>query len=293
MTAELQPIAPLLAVAATALLVMAVDWFTDGRDARVPGLVSVVGLTIAGALGLDLWRGLAPGAALPVFTRAAPALGEGVEVALLRLDAQGVYAMLALVLLAAVVSLAGIGYLERHELHRAEFYTVMLIATASMMLLAISDDLILMFLAIEAFSIALYVLCALRRTGRRSLEAALKYFVLGAFSAGFQLYGVALLYAETATTSLPALAATLTDPSPMAWVGLALLLAGLFFKVALVPFHQWTPDVYDGSPTLVTAFMAAARSWPPSWRWRACSGRPSRRSLRTGCPCSACWPWPR
>jgi NADH-quinone oxidoreductase subunit N len=257
MTAELQLLSPLLAVAFTALLVMVVSWFTDDRDARVPGGIAVAGLAVAGVLGMRLWRALGPGDALPAFSRPAPALGEGARVALLRFDALGVYALLALILVAVVVSLSAIGYLQRNDLFRSEFYFVMLVATASMMLLAVSDDLIMIFLAIEAFSIALYVLCALRRSERLSQEAALKYFVLGAFSAGFQLYGVALLYAETGVTALPALAASLTQPTPLAWAGVAMLVVGLAFKVALVPFHQWTPDVYDGAPTIVTAFMAA------------------------------------
>jgi NADH-quinone oxidoreductase subunit N len=125
-----------------------------------------------------------------------------------------------------------------------------------------ANDLIVVFVALEALSIPLYVLAAYDRNRRRSLEAGMKYFILGAFSSAILLYGIALVYGGTGTTSLSGLAdffarVTLTDNGTLL-AGLMLVLVGLGFKIAAVPFHMWTPDVYEGSPTPVTAFMASA-----------------------------------
>lgn len=139
---------------------------------------------------------------------------------------------------------------------------LMLLAATGMLLLAAARDLTLVFLGVELMSIASYALAGSDRRSARSAEAALKYFLLGAFSTGFLLYGMALLYGATGTTSLPGIGAALRSavggPPLLAVAGLALLLVGLAFKVAAVPFHLWTPDVYDGAPMPVTGFFAAA-----------------------------------
>lgn len=139
---------------------------------------------------------------------------------------------------------------------------LVLLAATGMLLLAGARDLTLVFLGVELMSIASYALAGIDRRSARSAEAALKYFLLGAFSTGFLLYGMALLYGATGTTALPeigaALRGTAGGPPTLAIAGLALLLVGLAFKVAAVPFHLWTPDVYDGAPMPVTAFFAAA-----------------------------------
>jgi NADH-quinone oxidoreductase subunit N len=130
-----------------------------------------------------------------------------------------------------------------------------------MMLLASARDLILLFLALELMSVAVYVLVGFDRRDPRSAEGSLKYFLLGAFSSGFLLYGIALIFGSTATTNLAVIAPMLQEglaTRPMFVIGAALLLVGLAFKVAAVPFHVWTPDAYDGAPTPVTAFMATA-----------------------------------
>lgn len=139
---------------------------------------------------------------------------------------------------------------------------LVLLASGGMMLLAAARDLTLVFLGIELMSVASYVLAGIDRRSARSAEAALKYFLLGAFSTGFLLYGIALLYGATGSTSLTLIGASLSPasgpPSTMALAGLGLLLVGFAFKVAAVPFHLWTPDVYDGAPTPVSGFFAAA-----------------------------------
>lgn len=141
-----------------------------------------------------------------------------------------------------------------------EYLGLMMLSTVGMMMVAGARDLLVVFLGIETLSIALYVLAGFARTRLLSNEAALKYFLLGAFASGFLLYGIALTYYAVGSTSLPVITQLVTSGSirsaEILYVGLALLLIGLGFKAALVPFHQWTPDVYEGSPTPVTAFMA-------------------------------------
>ncbi|MQC26414.1 MAG: NADH-quinone oxidoreductase subunit N [Chloroflexi bacterium] len=151
-------------------------------------------------------------------------------------------------------------YLKRMSLNRPEYYVLMLFSITGMMLMASAADLIVVFLALELLSIPLYVLAAFAQPEPRSEEAGLKYFLLGAFASGFLLFGIALVYGATATTSLTGIfiAAQSGLEQPLyLLIGAALILVGLAFKVAAVPFHMWTPDVYEGSPTSVTAFMAA------------------------------------
>jgi NADH-quinone oxidoreductase subunit N len=136
-----------------------------------------------------------------------------------------------------------------------------LFAAGGMMLMAAARDLMVLFLGLELMSIAVYVLAGLDRRANRSAESALKYFLLGAFSTGFLLYGIALIYGATGSTNLAMIGeriqALQLGQSPMLLVGVALLLVGFAFKVAAAPFHMWAPDVYEGAPTPVTAFMAA------------------------------------
>ncbi len=134
----------------------------------------------------------------------------------------------------------------------------MLLATAGMMFLAGAEDLIVLFLGLEVMSVAVYVLAGYNRADPFSSEAALKYFLIGAFASGFLLYGIALVYGATGTTNLSIIGAQLSGrPIPlMAALGLGLLLIGLGFKISAVPFHMWAPDVYDGAPTPVSGFMA-------------------------------------
>jgi NADH-quinone oxidoreductase subunit N len=161
---------------------------------------------------------------------------------------------------AALVILISFDYTTREEMREGEFYTLLLLALVGMMLLAASRDLILIFLSFELMSLAAYALVGFNRRDPKSAEAALKYFLLGAFSSAFLLYGMAMLYTAGATTNLGLLRETL-DASGMgiaAIMGIALLAVGFGFKVSAVPFHIWTPDAYEGAPTPITAFLAAA-----------------------------------
>lgn len=147
--------------------------------------------------------------------------------------------------------LTGIGY------HTGEVYGMILFATTGMLGLASSNDLITLFIGLETMSICLYVLAGLIKEEKTSAEASLKYFLLGAFSTGFLLYGIALIYGAAGSTHFSAISAV-ADVSLLFLAGAALLLVGFFFKIAAVPFHMWTPDVYQGTPTTLTAYFATA-----------------------------------
>lgn len=150
------------------------------------------------------------------------------------------------------------GYVKRMGIQRGEYYTLLLFSVIGMMLMAQATDLIIIFLALETLSIPLYVLSAFSRKAS-SEEAGIKYFLLGAFATGFVVYGIALIFGATGTTTLTGVFAAAANGAStlLLSVGAALLLVGFAFKVAIVPFHMWTPDVYEGAPTSVTAFMAA------------------------------------
>ncbi|MCA1800834.1 MAG: NADH-quinone oxidoreductase subunit N [Rhodothermaceae bacterium] len=139
----------------------------------------------------------------------------------------------------------------------AEVYTLILFGTVGMIVLATASDLVTVFLGLETMSIALYVLAGIVRDEKTGIEAALKYFLLGSFATGFFLYGIALLYGATGTTRLAEIG-LYADAGLIYWAGVGLLLVGFFFKVSVVPFHMWTPDVYEGAPTTITAYMATA-----------------------------------
>jgi len=150
-------------------------------------------------------------------------------------------------------------YLKRMNIERGEYYSLIMFATSGMILMTYANDLILIFLALEFLSIPLYVLAGFAQGQLPSEEAALKYFLMGTFSSGFVLYGVALIFGATAQTDLPGIAAAVTGGTAnmvMFLVGAVLLLVGFCFKAGIVPFHMWAPDVYQGAPSPATAFMA-------------------------------------
>jgi NADH-quinone oxidoreductase subunit N len=152
------------------------------------------------------------------------------------------------------------GYLNRRGIHFGEYYALILGAAAGMMLLAGASSLMVIFLAIELLSIALYILSGFSRHEPRSQEAALKYLLLGGFASGFLLFGMALIYGETGHTQLAQIASALQSSAatidPLLMAGIALLFVGFAFKISAAPFHTWTPDVYQGAPTSVTTFMS-------------------------------------
>jgi NADH-quinone oxidoreductase subunit N len=226
------------------IVLLVVSWRHEGaRDSRLAGWLSFAGVVLSGAALAALWvndtqpDGLAQMVALDAFRYGAAAI--------------------ALVSAGATILLS-LGYLERERLLAPEYYPLVLFAAAGMMFLSGAEDLIVLFLGLEVMSVAVYALAGFNRANAFSAEAALKYFLIGAFASGFLLYGIALVYGATGTTNL-ALAGAQLAGKPlglMASLGLGLLIVGFGFKVAAVPFHMWAPDVYDGSPTPVTGFMA-------------------------------------
>jgi NADH-quinone oxidoreductase subunit N len=178
---------------------------------------------------------------------------------LVHVDRFGIYLSVLVLAVGFMTLLFSARFLEREGSEQGEFYALMLFALAGMVLMLETTNLMLLLIGLEIFSLTLYVLCGLTRGRVRSIEAALKYFLLGAFSSGFLVYGLALLYGAAGSLNLADIAqAAALRPSAMLNMGLGLLIVGLGFKIAIVPFHQWVPDVYTGAPTNVTAFMAAA-----------------------------------
>lgn len=152
-------------------------------------------------------------------------------------------------------------YLSRLKRDYGEVYALIMYATVGMLLLGVANDMISIFLGLETMSVCLYILTGLVREDEGAVESALKYFLLGAFSTGFFLYGIALMYGATGTMTLPALAQAelaTTSSQLLFWGGLGLFFVGFFFKVSAVPFHMWTPDVYQGAPTPLTGYMSTA-----------------------------------
>lgn len=150
-------------------------------------------------------------------------------------------------------------YLKRMDIERGEYYVLLLFSISGMMLMSQANDLIVVFLALELLSIPLYVLAGFARPRLESEEAALKYFLMGAFAGGFVVFGVALVFGATGTTNLGEVVYAISTNAanlPLLTVGAALILVGMGFKVAVVPFHMWTPDVYQGAPSAVSAFMS-------------------------------------
>jgi NADH-quinone oxidoreductase subunit N len=239
---ELVAVLPLLLLAGWACALLLVDAFLGpGRRVVVPMLAALGLLSAMAAVVLR-------------FGRAQQAFGG-------MLLADGFADFLTLLFLAT--GLLGIAiaydYLKRMDIERGEYYTLLLFSICGMALMAHAGDLLVVFLALELLSIPLYVLAGFAYPRLESEEAALKYFLLGAFATGFVLYGIALVYGAAGTTRLAGIVAAVA--AGVAWpggllVGVALILVGLGFKVAAVPFHMWTPDVYQGSPSSVAAFMS-------------------------------------
>src|SRR5881397_2731675 len=174
-------------------------------------------------------------------------------------DDYSIFLNFVFLLIAAMTILTTIDYLQRENLNHPEFYSLLLFATAGMVMMAGSNELVMVFLGLEILSIATYVMAGFRRTDLKSNESALKYFLLGSFSSAFFLYGVALIFGATGSTNLLVIADALRSSEiqiSLVSLSAALMLIALCFKVAVAPFHVWTPDVYEGAPTPVTGFMS-------------------------------------
>ncbi len=240
---EWVPLAPLLTVALGALVVLVLDLFLPPpRKGLVAGL-GLAATTLSILISIGLWG----------------TSGFSIRDAVV-LDHFALFFYLVFGLVSLLSILLSMGYLDARAPDQGEYYSLLLFAAFGMMLMAAAGDLIVIFLGLETLSLALYALAGFRKAELRSNESALKYLLLGAFASGFFLYGIALIYGATGTTVLRRIAAFLAEgrpPGSLFLLGGGLLLVGFGFKVASVPFHMWTPDVYEGAPTSVTAFMIA------------------------------------
>ncbi len=238
---------PELVVIAASLVVLLVNaWrHQTAADSRLAGWISLTGIVAALAALAALWQ-----------SGASP-IGAPHMVAL---DGYRFAALAVILVASAGTILLSLDYNERESLIAPEYYALLLMATAGMMFLAGAEDLIVFFLGLEVMSIPVYVLAAFNRRSVVSAESGLKYFLVGAIASAFLLYGIALIYGATGSTALTAIGASIATHgvTPLAAIGVALALVGMGFKVASVPFHMWAPDVYDGAPTPITAYMATA-----------------------------------
>jgi NADH-quinone oxidoreductase subunit N len=260
---------PELILSVTGVVVMLVDAFTRRASQRwVTGALALGGLGAAAIATVWLWGAGDSWAGASAY--------NGMVV----LDTMRLSFTLVFIIVSALTVLISMIWVEWEGLPAGEFHTLLLFATVGMMLMAAGNDLVMIFLGLEILSIATYVMAGFRRSDPRSNESSLKYFILGSFSSAFLLFGIALIYGATAkeiasgpsvaggivqhsfmagTTNISEIAERLNDSlyPPLLFAGAAMLLIGFGFKIASAPFHVWTPDVYEGAPTPVTAFMAA------------------------------------
>ena len=241
---DLSLIAPHMVVTGTALIVLLVEAFRPGKGRSDATYLSILGLLVAALMTLRQFG--------------APATTgfSGMLIA----DGYAAFFNMVAYVVGILTLLVSDSYFRSEEYEHGEFHALMLMSLVGMMLMSGSNHLMLMFLALETMSISIYAMAGYMRT-KEGTESSFKYFLLGGASSAFMLYGIALLYASCGTTSLSGMVeyfSTLPSlgDSPMALAGIALVAAGFCFKIAAFPFHVWTPDVYQGAPTSVTAFMA-------------------------------------
>ncbi len=254
---DLTVIAPMLTIFAWASFLLLVDVFLiPATQKRVTGYLALLGLVVTA--GVTAWVQVSvpvnPGVSIYSFSD------------MVVLDNFTLTLTWIFLIVAGITIAMSLDYLPRHQIEMGEFYSLILFATGGMLLLTQSTNLIMIFLGIELLSITLYILTAFFYPRLSSEEAGMKYLLLGAFAAGFFVYGIALIYGGSGSLDLseigafmreqPSMAEGLSSGSILVLVGSALVLVAFGFKIALVPFHMWTPDVYEGSPTPVAAFMS-------------------------------------
>ncbi len=237
------PIYPEVIVLTVALMILVLDFFFDKEGKSFLGWLSLAGVAIAAAATYRLigMNGLFFGGTF-------------------HLDAFSTFFKFVFYIACGLGILLSINYLKMEHIHRGEYYALMLFATCGMMLMASAGDLITLYLGLELMALSIYILAGFMRSDNRSNEAAIKYLLLGAFSSGIMLYGMSLLYGVTGTTNLAGILDFLRTAdlgNPVIFVAMIMLVVSFGFKVAAVPFHMWVPDVYEGAPTSVTAFMSA------------------------------------
>ena len=240
---NLLPALPEIWLAAAVLALLLVGAVGGDRSARAVAWLSIAALAVAGALVIS-----------------GPADGTTTFAEMFIADRFAAFLKILILIGGAATILLSSRYLRAESLERFEYPILILTATLGMMMMVAAADLLSLYLGLELQSLSLYILAAFKRDSERSTEAGLKYFVLGALASGILLYGVSLVYGNAGTTGFDGIAAHLSAGAPTVglWFGLAFLIAGLAFKVSAVPFHMWTPDVYEGAPTPVAAFFSVA-----------------------------------
>lgn len=241
--ANLSLAVPEMVMAAAGLLLLLIGVYQKGDATRVVGWLAVLVMVVAGGLVLK-------GAGAEASTTF-----KGMFVT----DAFAVFAKVMVLGASALSLVLALGWLAQEQMKKYEYSVLVLFATLGMMMMVSANDLMSMYLGLELQSLALYVVASFKRDSLKSTEFGLKYFVLGSVASGLMLYGASLIYGFTGTTNFEVLAEVLSEHQPMGVViGLVFVMAGLAFKVSAAPFHMWTPDVYEGAPTPVTAFFALA-----------------------------------
>ncbi len=237
---------PLLLVAGMGVLIMLLDLFVNEERIRQwAPILAIVGLAASAIISISLWNS----------GRSAFSVAGGPP--MLVADNFAIAFNIIFAITGILSVLLSINYLQRTGRDRPEFYMLMLFSLGGMMLMGMANDLILIFLALELLSIPLYILSGFASPRPESEESSLKYFLVGAFSSSIFVFGIALTYGATETTSLPGVVAAAQNGTTLLLLsGAAMMLVGFSFKVAAAPFHMWTPDVYEGAPTAVTAFMS-------------------------------------
>ena len=241
---DLMPALPEVVLAVAAMVLLMLGVFRGNASTRMISWLSVLTLIVAG-----------------IFVLVGPAGGVVTFSGMFIVDQFAVFMKVLVLIGSALAIVMSFGYIRDEGMERFEFPILMLLATLGMLMMISANDLMALYLGLELQSLALYVVAAFKRESLRSTEAGLKYFVLGALSSGMLLYGCSLIYGMTGVTSFTALAEAQSDVNevPIGLViGLVFLISGLAFKVSAVPFHMWTPDVYEGAPTPITAFFAVA-----------------------------------
>src|SRR2546423_7124286 len=255
---DLQLIAPEIILTVCACVVLVMEVILPYRKSKWTAYFALVGIALALVSLLAQFYGMT-GTFLPWNVQGAISPLDGFY-GMIRIDGFAVLFKIIFLLAAALSIAISTKFLDIEGEQHGEYYALVLFATVGMMFLSCGYDLITLFISLELMALTFYVLVAFTKRQKRSNEAAMKYFLLGAFSSGILLYGMSLLYGVAGSTNLgkisSALAGAGTELRPMLLLGMIALAAGLFFKVAAVPFHMWAPDAYEGAPTSVTAFLS-------------------------------------
>lgn len=245
MTFNILSILPILILSGFGMIVLFVDIFSSRRwgEKNLLAYVSLLGVVLAAIFGRS-----PTGTTLFFFNET------------FTIDNYSLFFNFIFLLSTGLTILISHSYIRREEINHGEYYALILFSTIGMMLMASGADLLSIYIGLEVMSVSIYILTGFKRSKLISNEASLKYFLLGAFATGFLLYGISLIYGSTGAINLKQIASFIAGrggiPDPVLLMGMGLIIIGLGFKVASVPFHTWVPDVYEGAPTAITAFMS-------------------------------------